>query len=432
MCKIKQISKRGKDTLNLLWHFKESHEARSLISNFSWLVVLQIASYLFPLITMPYLARVIGVGGFGKIAFASAVMVWVLTITDWGFNQSATRDIARNRNNKKNLSMIYSNVQYSRIFLMLCSLIILLILIAIIPVFRESWAVLLVTFLTVPGHILFPDWFFQGMERMKYTSILNIFSKTFFILGIFVFIRDEEDFILQPLLTSLGFLCAGLCAQFVILYKWGIKLKVPHWFNIKETIFSSTDIFINTLMPNLYNSFSIVLLGFWGGVQSNGLLDAGRRFVTLGQNFTSILTRAFYPFLSRRIDKHTFYVRISLSISTFIALFLFAFAPLLIQVFFTKDFDGAIIVLRIQSIGIIFTSLISAYGAGYMILEGYEKELRIITTVCSLIGFVMAFPLIYFYDYIGAAINVTAAQVLLGSCITREGRKMKNRNIKRL
>lgn len=70
-----------------------------MAGNFMWLSVLQVASCVFPLITMPYLARVIGVEGFGEIAFASAIMVWIQTIADWGVNLTATRDVAQNRDN---------------------------------------------------------------------------------------------------------------------------------------------------------------------------------------------------------------------------------------------------------------------------------------------------------------------------------------------
>lgn len=75
--------------------FKQNKELYTLVSNFSYLSILQIASYAFPFITMPYLAKVIGAEGFGKIAFASALMLWFITIADWGFNYTATRDVAK-------------------------------------------------------------------------------------------------------------------------------------------------------------------------------------------------------------------------------------------------------------------------------------------------------------------------------------------------
>lgn len=95
---------------NLFNRIKSNSDAKTVINNFAWLSVLQIAGYIFPLISIPYLAKVIGVDGFGKIAFASAVIIWIQTITDWGFNFTATRDVAKNKNDKLMVSEIFSNV----------------------------------------------------------------------------------------------------------------------------------------------------------------------------------------------------------------------------------------------------------------------------------------------------------------------------------
>src|SRR5690554_3117541 len=157
----------------ILARFKKSKDGKVLASNFGYLMLLQIAGYVFPLITIPYLARVIGVDGFGKIAFAAAVMVWFQTVSDWGFNYTATRDVARNRDDKEKVSEIFSNVLWARCLLMIVSFLLLLLAIFIVPIFRDNYAIILVTFLLVPGHIMFPDWFFQAMERMKYITILN-------------------------------------------------------------------------------------------------------------------------------------------------------------------------------------------------------------------------------------------------------------------
>lgn len=407
------------------YRYKDSKEAKLLLGNFSWLLVLQFASYLLPLITMPYLARVIGVDGFGKIAFATAIMVWVNTFAEWGFNLTATRDLARNRNNSKKVNEIFSNVQYARLLMAASSFVLLFLLVLVVPKLRSEALILFYTFLMVPGNILFPEWFFQGMEKMKHTTILNITIKLLFTLSIFIFIREKEDYILQPLLNSFGFLITGAVAQWIIIKQWGIRLIKPNPTNIWITIKGSTDVFLNNLMPNLYNSFSTVLLGILGTPSSNGMLDAGRRFVIVGQNLINTLSRTFFPFLSRRIDKHFVYALMSISISSIFVLGLELCAPLLIQWFFTPEFYPAIGVLRIMTLGIIFITVSQVFGAGYMIIEGYERRLRNTTAVCSTIGFCSAFPLIYFFDWMGAAINITFSQFLLGIGVYWQAKKIK-------
>ena len=415
-----------KKVKDLTGRVRKSKDGKVLVENFAYLTLLQVAGYIFPLITLPYLARVIGVDSFGKIAFAVAIIGWFQTVSDWGFNYTATRDVAKNREDKDKVSQIFSNVLWARCILTLFSFILLIILIIFVPKFQEISLLLLITFLMIFGYILFLDWFFQAMEKMKYITILNLISKLIFTIAVFVFIKEKSDYILQPLFVSLGFVVSGIIAMYYILVRWKIQLHKPKIKEIVLTIKSSTDVFINNLMPNLYNSFSTFLLGMFGGAVSTGKLDAGGKFIGLSQQFMSIITRTFYPYFSRKIDKHTLYAKINIFLSLFISVILFIFAPIIIKLFFTPEFYDAIIVLQIMSISVFFLSLCSIYGTNYMIIQGYEKQLRNITFICSIVGFALSFPLIYYFDYIGAAITVMFSRGILGLSIFIYAKKIKN------
>lgn len=409
-----------------LEQLKKSKDGKTVASNFGYLMLLQIASYIFPLITIPYLARVIGVEGFGKIAFSAAVIVWFKTIADWGFNYTATRDVARNRDNPEKISEIFSNVLWARLFLTALSFLLLTLAISTIPYFKKNESILLITFLSVPGYILFPEWFFQAMERMRFITIFNLFSKFLFTVLVFIFIKEKSDFILQPLFITLGYAVSGIFAMYIVIVKWKIKILPPNISTIYITIEKSTNVFINNIMPNLYNSFSVVLLGFYGGSVSNGLLDAGSKFISIVQQFIMVISRVFFPLLSRRSDKHGIFLKINLSVSILFSIILFLLAPIIINIFFTKDFYQAIPILKIMSISIVFIALNNAYGTNYMIIQGYEKELRNTTFIVSLIGFLLAFPLIYFYDFLGAAITITFTRIILGLSVTYKAHSIIN------
>ena len=391
-----------------------SKEGKTVFANFGYLTLLQIAGYVFPLITMPYLARVIGVDGFGKIAFASVVVVWFQTIADWGFNLSATRDVAQNKKNKEKVSEIFSNVLWARCFLTLLSGLLLAIIVSIVPYLRENAAIIFVTFLLVPGHILFPDWFFQALEKMKYTTIFNLLIKLLFTVAVFIFIKDKDDYIIQPLLNTIGFLICGVGAMYIILKKWGYTIHKPRWKDILKTIKDSTDVFLNNLMPNFYNSFSVMLLGFFGGSSANGIYNGGDKFPSILNQFLSILSRAFYPFLSRRSDKHSFYAKLNIGISLIGAIFLIVISPWLIRFMLGEEFENSIVVMQILSISIFFLALCNTYGNNYLIIYHQEKPLRNLTLVSSVIGLTFSIPLVYYFSYIGAACTVLLCRALLG------------------
>lgn len=398
----------------IIKQINSSKDGKTVFANFGYLSLLQVAGYVFPLISMPYLARVIGADGFGKIAFASAIVVWIQTISDWGFNLTATRDVAQNRNNKELVSRIFSNVLWARSVLTLLSGIILLLVVLLVPYLRENADIIFVTFLLVPGYILFPEWFFQAIEKMKYTTLFNLLLKLIFTVAVFVFIHKREDYLIQPLLTTIGYLLCGIGALYLIFKKWGYTLYKPQWTEIFKTIRNSTDVFINNLMPNLYNSFSVMLLGFFGGSTANGIYDGGNRFPVIFYQFQSVLSRAFYPFLSRRPDKHSFYAKLNIVSALIGAVFLILLSPLVIKIMLGEEFEKSVIVMQILSFSVVFLAMGYTYGTNFLIINHKEKPLRNLTFISSIIGMCVSVPLVYFFSYIGAAVTVLFCRGLLG------------------
>lgn len=351
--------------------------------------------------------------GFGKIAFASAIIIWIITICDWGFNYTATRDIAQQRNDYQKITEIFWNVMWARLMLMALSFVALVLAIFFVPIFRENASIILVSFLLVPGHIIFPDWFFQAMEKMGFITLLNLISKLIFTVAVFVFIKDKDDFILQPLFISLGSMASGIFALYIIIIKWKIRIQKPQVKNIIHTMKGSTDVFINNFTPNLYNSFSFILLGSFGSSAATGILDAGTKFVDTSQKFMNIIGRTFFPFLARRMDRHDQYVKLNLYVSLFISFILFFLSSSIIKIFYTSEFQSAITVLRILSVTIFLMSIRNAFGTHFLLLKGYEKSLKSITFWCSIVGLALSFPLIYYFDFIGAAINILLVKMLM-------------------
>ncbi|MEN5423721.1 flippase [Comamonas aquatica] len=410
--------------------FKKSNDAQVVARNFGYMLFLQIASYAFPLITIPYLARVIGVEGFGKIAFAAAVILWFQTVTEWGFGYTATRDVAKNKNDLIKISEIFSNVLWTKIILMIFSLIVLSFLIIFIPIFQENKNILLITFLLIPGNIFFPEWFFQALERMKFITYFGVISKFIFTILVFVFVNDQGDYLLQPLFISMGLFFCGLVSFYLIVAKWGVRIRAPRWKDVFLTIKSGYNVFLNNIFPNLYNSFSTVFLGLVAGSASTGILEAGKKFSEIAQQFLNVISKVFFPLLSRNIKVHDAYGKIQISLSVCCALVIFFFAPYLIDFFYTADFNLAAVVLQIMSISIVFQALNSVYGTNYLIVLGYEMELRRITTGVSILGFVFSLFFVYYFDIIGAAVSITLARGFLGVGVLLKAIGIKNKKLK--
>ena len=102
-------------------------------------------------------------------------------------------------------------------------------------------------------------------------------------------------------------------------------------------------------------------------------------------------------------------------------------APFVINIFFTKEFESAIIVLRIMAVSLVFLSISNIYGTNYLIVIGKEKELRNCTMVASIIGFFLMIPLVYKWSYIGAALTIVISRGLLAVFVMREALSYKKK-----
>lgn len=312
------------------------------------------------------------------------------------------------------VSEIFSNVLWSRMLLMIISFVVLSILVVLIPLFKDNYLVIFASFLMIPGHICFPDWFFQAVEKMKYITILNLLFKLLFTLSIFLVVKEKDDYLWQPILISLGYVVCGMISMYIILVRWKIELNRFSFAKVMKTIRSSTDVFINNLTPNLYNSFSVMLLGFCGGSQANGLLDGGNKFVNIATQFQTTFSRAFFPYISRKEDKIGLFARINNICSILLCVILFVFAPTIIHLMLSEEFEGSIVILRLLAISLIFTGLSNTYGTNYLIVRHKEKILRNLTLISSVIGFVLAIPLVYYFSVVGAALTILISRGILG------------------
>lgn len=404
-----------------------STNAKILLGNFFYLSLLKATSFIFPLITLPYLARVIGTDIFGVIAFTGAIVVFLETVTDWGFNFTGTRDVAKNREDIGFVSKVYNEILCAKILLMSLCFIVLFMAIELIPELKPYKGILLLTFLYIPGHILFPEWMFQAFEKMQYITYLNLLTKAIFTGLVFIVIRQKGDYIYQPLLNACGFIVSGIIAQRILIKDFGIRISLPLIKSVLSRIKSSANMFICLILPNFYTSFSTILLQVYCGETATGIYSGGQKFQQLTDNLTGILSRTFFPFLARHSDKHRVYVAISGGIAVVIGLLMFSGANLFVKFFLTEEFAGAADVIRIFAITPIFLFLINTYGINYLVIVGKENILRNIIIVVSLLGFILTWWLTPLYGYIGAACTITVVWGIRGIVTVYFAKKIQSR-----
>lgn len=277
----------------------KSKDTKRVFTNFLSLSVLQGANLLLPLITFPYLVRVLGIEGFGLIQFALATIAYFEIVTDYGFDLSATRQISIHRNDKEKMISIFSSVLTIKAVLCFVSFGLLALLVFSFGKFSEFWMIYLLTFGRVVGHFIFPIWFFQGMERMKISTYLNLTAKFIFTVAIFIFVKAKEDIYLVPIFNSLGFIIAGIIALVEIYYVFGVSFKFQSKEILIEQLKDGWHIFLSRIYVNIYTTTNTFLLGVMTNNLIVGYYSVAAKIVEAFNSVFQPANNALYPYMSK-------------------------------------------------------------------------------------------------------------------------------------
>lgn len=271
----------------------------SVFENFLSLVVLQGVNYIIPLFTYPFLFRVLGVEKFGLVNFALSFMQYFIILTDFGFNLSAVRKISEYRDNREVVQRTYNNVMYAKIILMILSFVILLFLIWFNDKFSGNVVLFLLAYTMVIGNSIFPVWFFQGMEKMKFITAINVVTKIIAFLPMFYIIRESSQFDIVPMFYGLGYLIAGFAGMFVVKHNFKINLTRPNIKDIFNELKDSFFYFISRISLSIYTVTNVVVIGFALSDVAVGYYSAAEKIYIAITGVYAPFIWALYPYMSR-------------------------------------------------------------------------------------------------------------------------------------
>lgn len=389
-------------------------DIKQLIENFFSLAILKVFNLILPFVTLPYLIKTLGFEQYGAIVLALALMQYFQAVTDYGFNLSATRDIARHRHSKRQLSFIYSKVMASKLFLLVISVSLILPVIFFVPQFQADRAVFLLMLPVLIGHTLFPEWFFRGVEKMRYITVLDLSIKLFFTAGVFVFIHKPEDYWIYPLLNGIGYCVVAVVAHRLVNKNFSTKFITVGVKQIKQTLKNGFPLLVNQFLPNLFNNTTNFAVGLILGNYSAGVFGAIRQVAQLLTVLNSVTTSVFYPFLSRNKNKFEVYSKIYLLIFVILTLVFSISHKFIFRIMNIENVDASN-VLYLLVFGVLSIVIYSIYSTNYLIVRGYYVLVMKITAFSSLIGFFAVYPLVKEYGMVGGALNILVSQGLMGT-----------------
>ncbi len=379
---------------------------------------LQFAGYVIPLVTLPYLARVLRPEGFGLLLFTQSFALWASLVIEYGFNLSATREIAQNRGKNDLLASTAAGVLGAKLLLLLGFIVIAGTAAWTVANFRQHPVYLLWALLQTLAFGFSPFWYFLGTERMVRAVLLEFVARAAAAAFIFLEVRSPGDGWKALALQAMAG-CFSTVTQTVWMY-CEIGFRWPLWKESIRTLSSGWDMFLFRGAYHMYSTANAFILGlFSSSVQIVGYYGGAERIAKAVQGLTLPLTAALYPrmshLISHNIHKAARIARITLSLvggsGLFLGLALALLAQWSVSLILGPGYDPSVSVLYIFAFVLPINTFNNALIMQWMIPLGMERPVSAITLGAIGVNLISAALLAPRFVHIGMAWAILIAEV---------------------
>ncbi len=392
-----------------------------LVQNFISLNFLQVANYILPIITLPYLVRVLGPDKFGLLAFYQSFSQFFLVFIDYGFNYTATREISINREDLEEVSLIYSSVLTIKFYFALGSVLIITILIYLVPLFAKDWLIIYLSLSAVIAQSFFPRWFFQGYENMKYITIITVIAKLIFTSLIFIVVIKPQDFFYVPILNTIGFLISFIISIYIIKNKFNIRYKFPSLNRILIQLRGGWHLFLSSVASSLYTSLNSFILGLFTSDFIVGYYAAAEKIVKSVQDLFTPVFHAVYPHLSKKINEDNYNAQLIIKrilkylsiVALLISIILFLFASNLTHLLLGDKYDDSILIIKILSFIPFLGGLNIVINSLTLLSFNLKKQFSFIVLSAGIFNILCSVVLIPYFGAIGSGIAMNLSELLI-------------------
>lgn len=393
----------------------------SLKKNLAYNVAYQILVIILPLITAPYVSRVLGADGLGTYSYIFSIVTYFGLFGMLGIANHGNRSVALVRDNRQKVSEAFSNTY----IIQLCTTVIALLLyfLFIYCWFSGDKTIAYIESIIVLSYVLDITWFFFGLEQFAVTVTRNAIIKIATVVAIFIFVRSREDLWIYALIMSCGML-------FSQIYLW-LRIRKyadfckPSWSQVKSNIKPVLMLFIPAIAYSIYKLLDKVMLGAMSSMSQVGLFDNAEKII----NIPSSLITAFGTVMMPRItvllgtgDEHRISYLNKISVRYFTLLVVGAafglagICNVLAPVYFGSEFVGSAPIIAGLGFSLIFVTWANVIRTQYLIPNKLDKPYVISSVIGALANLAVNIILIPKFAGIGAMIGTIIAEFTVFFC----------------
>ncbi|MDO4617676.1 MAG: flippase [Lachnospiraceae bacterium] len=397
---------------------------KSLKKNYLYNIIYQMLLLMIPLITTPYVSRILGAEGVGSYSYTCTIAKYFVLAAMLGVQNYGNRSIAAVRENRASLERVFSEI-----FCLQCicaSLASLLYFFFVFHMLSETYRLTgLIQGLYVLSALPDISWFYFGLEEFRLTVTRNIFIKLISLVGIFLFVRTSEDLWIYTLLIASGTLCSNICLWFFI--KGYVRLRLPQFRDILKHLKPELLLFVPVIAVSMYKMMDKVMLEALSGVIQVGYYDSAEKIINIPMGLITALGTVMLPRMSHLAaagdeKKSRTYLSASLLFTSFLASGLcfgiVGTASELVPLFFGREYLDCIPLLIGLAPSVCFISWANVLRTQYLIPRHQDRSYTRSVLLGALINMVLNVLLIPGYQGKGAVIATLCAEAAVCICQT--------------
>lgn len=393
-------------------------QQKSIKKNFLYNIILNLLNIVFPLITFPYVSRVLSPEGIGKVDFSLSVVQYFILIALVGIPTYAVRECARYRDDKEKLTKTVQEILLINFCMIILSYILFVFVIFSVDSLRPYRILILIASFNIVSTSIGVEWFYQAIEEYKFITTRNIFFKLISLILIFILVKDENDYITYGFITVLSTLL-GYIYNFIYANKYISLFRKHDNYEIKKHIKPILMLFAMSISVSIYINLDKVMLGFLSGDKAVGIYTAANKMIRVVLALVTSLGTVLLPRMSYYIEKNdntqiknlinkSLNFILMLSIPSAIGIFILARPIILLLA--GQDYLEAIPTIRIICPIILAIALSNLIGIQILISYKKERITLISTIIGAIVNFSLNMILIPYLQQDGAAIGTLIAE----------------------
>lgn len=399
---------------------KVKYKTHSVKYNFIMNFILTASQFIFPLITFPYVSRVLGAAGNGKIAFAASVANYFIMIASLGIPTYGIRACAQVRNDKQKLSKTAKEIFLINMFVTLIVMFTYTVLLVFLPNFKLYRELLIINGINVMLNMFGINWLFQALEQYDYITIRSIIFKIISIVLMFLLVHNADDYLKYSAITV--FAAVGSYALNFYRAKKIIDFKINCKLEFKIHLKPIFTLFAQSLAVSIYTNLDVVMLGVLKGDLDVGYYNAAIKIKAILLSLVTSLGNVLLPRMSYYVKENminqfnvmatkalNFTLLLSIPLSTYFCIY----GKEVILFIAGNDYLPAVLAMQFITFAVIPNGLTGVLGIQILTSQGKEKFVLISVIVGAIIDFILNLVLIPIFGASGAAFATMIAEFMV-------------------